>query len=127
MPSYSLHPLSLKKRKLDIAPPAPICNCSSILVEDEPEDEADQRPGSLSMAIVERLCTLQHLLPQGLELEEEEVLKVALEYVKELERKIQMFHSTTEGCAKLEQSMSDSPLQRRGLCIVPLSTLAKAL
>lgn len=121
--------LSLEITQLE-APPAmsTACNCSSKQVKVESDDEADQRPGRLSVAIGERISTLQHLLPQGLELEEEEVFKVAKEYVKELERQIQVFHSTTtEIWAKHEPSMSDSPLRRRGLCIVPLSTLAKAL
>ncbi|KAI5070245.1 hypothetical protein GOP47_0014588 [Adiantum capillus-veneris] len=117
--SSNHHVLCSKKLKLDEPP-----SSSPLEAEYKSDDESDQWGGSLSSAIDERLSTLQLLLPQGPKMEGDEVLRVLIEYVKELESEIKMFNSSsTDG----DQSIDDSPLQRRGLCIVPLSTLAKAL
>lgn len=123
------------------------------------EDERETERLEVSMfceiedSVNDRLCTLQHLIPHGLEFEKDEILKVAVEYVKALEREIQMFDKSMESWCTSAQTdtgkMTDaskvatgavlqtadgeasvasevSALQKRGLCVVPLSTLAKA-
>ncbi|MCO5576393.1 hypothetical protein L7F22_030203 [Adiantum nelumboides] len=116
--------LRSKKIKLDEPSFTPNNPTSQSEVDYESEDDLDQCKGWFSSAIDERLTTLQLLLPQGPKMEEDEVLRVLIEYVKKLESEIKMFNTTpTDG----DQSIDDSPLQRRGLCLVPLSTLAKAL
>lgn len=127
--------------------------------ESQTEDDSETDPAEASSLsdiadpVNDRLCALQHLLPRGSELQKDEILKVAIDYVKALEREIQAFDYSMQDwstCAESEAHnlalegskiavtalQSDigeesgvsegNALQKRGLCIVPLSALAKA-
>ncbi|KAH7307640.1 hypothetical protein KP509_22G070000 [Ceratopteris richardii] len=126
----ALEPSSLfssKRVKLNEAP----ASCDQTFQEIEyqsADDETDQCAASISRAIGERLDTLQLLLPESSQMEDDELLRVLVEYVRELEGKIKMFNTTTDRWTEIEEIAADeSPLQRKGLCIVPLSSLAKDL
>eukprot|EP00249_Psilotum_nudum_P001319 c13753_g1_i1 orf=246-851(+) len=120
--------------------------------EFENESEQSGTPLHFDLACVQqiqvdslgdRLNVLQQLLPHGSKLDTEEVLKVAVDYVKALEKEIQMFNKTKQDSTALDRSHMDglqpnhisaeslpcegSALHKRGLCIMPLSALANAL
>ncbi|XP_024528710.1 transcription factor BHLH089 [Selaginella moellendorffii] len=109
--------------------------------ENEVEVEAGEAeissPPSVNIhekAVDSRLELLQHLIPHSSrQLDEEQVLEVAIDYVKSLEEEIKMFGASKDGLSS-EQSASAgdsamtsqscqaaSALQDKGICMFPLS------
>ncbi|KAJ7519237.1 hypothetical protein O6H91_20G030300 [Diphasiastrum complanatum] len=95
----------------------------------------------------DRLGILQQLIPNSEKLDREEMLAVAIDYVKSLELKIKMFetakmemaHPAGTGATEnfpqapaidvdgFESIVEGTALQEKGLCLMPVSLLGKAL
>eukprot|EP00249_Psilotum_nudum_P003640 c17103_g1_i1 orf=853-1455(+) len=112
--------------------------------DEDCEQSSNSMPFDFSELFSDRLSVLQRLIPHGSELDIEEILKVAIDYVKALEKEIQMFNKSKQEVPTIASSSSltgvhvpidisetsipseGSALQKRGLCIMPLTALAKA-
>ncbi|KAJ7295629.1 hypothetical protein O6H91_07G059900 [Diphasiastrum complanatum] len=95
----------------------------------------------------DRLEMLQQLIPNSEKLDREEMLAVAIDYVKSLELKIKMFETATMEMADhgdmgvienfpqapallvagLKSAVEGTALQEKGLCLMPVSLLGNAL